>query len=174
MGWFTVVAYLAAAGLCAAAARSTGNRTRLDDRERRLWLALTIILLVLGINKQLDLQALLTEVARAAAKDEGWYGQRRHYQLVFVGMTAMAGIASLSLLLWWMRNADPPVKLAVLGLALTSTFVVVRAASFHHVDLWLKHDISGQPWNSVIELAGIATIAAGAVWCKLQPGRRDG
>jgi hypothetical protein len=40
--------------------------------------------------------------------------------------------------------------------------VVVRAASFHHVDPWLNQNILRRRWNLVIELTGIATITAGA------------
>lgn len=173
MGWFTVAAYVAAAGLSAAAAGRTGDRASLVDRERRFWLALSMILLILGINKQLDLQSLVTEVGSAAARAEGWYGQRRQYQLVFVGIAGVASVVVMSLLFWWMRNGAPPVKLAILGLALTSTFVIVRAASFHHVDLWLNQNISGRRWKWVVELTGIATMAAGAVWCKLHPDRPE-
>ena len=173
MGWFTVFAYFAAAGLCAVAGTSAKNRARLSDRERRFWLAIAAVLLFLGINKQLDLQSLLTQVGRAAAKAEGWYGQRRHYQFAFVGSITIAGIGVMLLLHWRMRSSDPALKLALVGLAVTSTFVVVRAASFHHVDLWLNHNILGLRWNWVAELTGIAIIAAGAIWRNLEPGRPD-
>lgn len=173
MGWFTVVAYLAAAALCAAAAPSTPNDARMPDQERRWWLALSTILLLLGINKQLDLQSLLTEVARAAAKTEGWYGERRQVQFAFVEIIAITGIGVMSSLFWSMRRGTPSLKLGLLGLTATSVFVVVRAASFHHVDLWLGQSILGARWNWIIELSGIATIAAGAVWSKMQPGGRN-
>jgi hypothetical protein len=142
------------------------------DRERRWWLALSAILLVLGINKQLDLQSLLTEVGRAAAKTEGWYGQRRQVQFAFVGIIAIACIGVMSSLFWSMRRRAPSLKLALFGLTATSSFVVVRAASFHHVDLWLGQSVLGARWNWIIELTGIATIAAGAVWSKMQPAGR--
>lgn len=173
MGWFTVVGYLAAGALCAAAAARHSNCARMADQERRWWLALTIILLILGINKQLDLQSLLTEVGRAAAKTEGWYGQRRQVQFAFVGMIAIAVTGVMSSLFWSMRRGVPSLKLALLGLTATSAFVVVRAASFHHVDLWLGRSIFGARWNWIIELSGIATIAAGAVWSIMQPGGRN-
>ena len=36
-------------------------------------MVLTILLLLLGINKQLDLQTLLKDVGRRMAKANGWY-----------------------------------------------------------------------------------------------------
>jgi hypothetical protein len=173
MGWFTVFAYLATAGLCAVAATRVENRTRLGDRERRFWLAIAAVLLILGINKQLDLQSLLTAVGRVVAKAEGWYGQRRHYQFAFVGLIAIAAIVVMLLLHWRMRSSAPSLKLALFGLAISSIFVVVRAASFHHVDLWLNHNILGLRWSWVAELTGIAIIAAGAIWRNLKPDRLD-
>jgi hypothetical protein len=46
---------------------------------------------------------------------------------------------------------------AVIGLAVVVTFVVIRAASFHHVDLYLR---SGPlPLNVVLELGGVIVLA---------------
>ena len=78
IGWFTVFAYLAATLAC--------GRVWLADRRavRRgspgspiFWMVLTVLLLLLGINKQLDLQTLLNDVGRRMAKAEGWYDVRR-------------------------------------------------------------------------------------------------
>jgi hypothetical protein len=78
------------------------------------------------------------------------------------------------LLHWRMRSSVPPLKLALVGLTVTSAFVVARAASFHHVDLWLNQNILDLRWNWVAELTGIAIIAAGAIWRNLKPDRPTG
>ena len=74
IGWFTVFAYLAATIACA----RVWAVDRQADRIRQpaspvFWMVLTILLLFLGINKQLDLQTLLNDVGRRMAKADGWY-----------------------------------------------------------------------------------------------------
>jgi hypothetical protein len=46
------------------------------------------------------------------------------------------------------------------GLGFLMTFVAVRAASFHHVDQWLRHGVVRLNW--ALELGGIALIAFSA------------
>jgi hypothetical protein len=41
-------------------------------------------------------------------------------------------------------------------------FVIIRAASFHHVDALLAARLGGMKWNWILELGGIAAVAAGA------------
>ena len=41
----------------------------------RFWLLLTVVMLVLGVNKQLDFQTLLIGMGRSAARGEGSEGQ---------------------------------------------------------------------------------------------------
>src|SRR5512145_1767020 len=74
MGWFTVAAYFAGA-FCA---YFTAYKIRTPDRQAFLfWCACGVFLTALGINKQLDLQSLFTEMGRQVAKAQGWIEQRR-------------------------------------------------------------------------------------------------
>ena len=43
------------------------------------------------------------------------------------------------------------------------TFIVVRAISFHHFDLFLKARVGGLKMNWVLELGGIALVALAAL-----------
>jgi hypothetical protein len=63
MGWFTVAAYAVAALLAA--------RVWLRKREK-IWLLVTIGMAGLCVNKQLDLQSLITAIGRVIAWHEGW------------------------------------------------------------------------------------------------------
>ena len=71
LAWFVVAGYLTAAFLAFRAASATAGR------ERGFWVATAIVMVLLGINKQLDLQSDLTDLARTAAHSEGWYVWRR-------------------------------------------------------------------------------------------------
>ena len=156
MGWLTVAGYFAAALLCFRASR------RANQGEPRLWLGLGLCLLVLGVNKQLDLQSLFTQIARDHALAHGWYPERAYYQRLFVTGLAAAGSAALILLYWQLRRRPWPIRAALLGFTLLALFVAGRAASFHHVDRFIKTEFIGLRWNWILELGGILVIAGAA------------
>jgi hypothetical protein len=88
VGWLTVVLYLLAAWiclLCARRSRAASPHAPPGRWERRLWAAFAVVLLALGLNKQLDLQTAFTEVMRGLAREEGWYEARHQYQFAFIG-----------------------------------------------------------------------------------------
>lgn len=136
------------------------------------------LMLVLGLNKQLDLQSLLTEVGRALARAEGWYGQRRVVQGWFIALilaamcvTLMAGAVALLSRRWSSRWKG--CRLALLGAGLLLVYVAFRAVSFHHADRWLAGRIAGARRSWILELAGIGCIALSALRAGLLSRRRD-
>ena len=84
-GWLATLAYFATAFSCRTAARRilpAHRKTPSLRREWRLWSALSGLLALLGLNKQLDLQSALTEVGRIAARSGGWYDERDRKSVV--------------------------------------------------------------------------------------------
>jgi len=165
MGWFTVWAYAACAVLAAVAALRAGDRRVPESRMklRVVWFLVALLMGFLCINKQLDLQSLLTDLGRAAAKQEGWYGHRRGVQQVFVfcvlgGAGAFTAGLATRFRSFWASHA-----LLLIGLIFTLTFIVVRAISFHHVDQFLHLRFEGLKLNWILELTGIALVTAAAV-----------
>lgn len=157
-GWLTVLAYAAAAAACWLASR------RSVRTERRLWLVLAIVMALLCINKQLDLQTLLTAIGRTVAKAQGWYEQRRGVQWLFIQAIIVAGLVVAAALLLKTRRMRNPLRMAVAGLALLGTFIIVRAASFEKVDTLLMASFASARVNHLLELSGIAVVALGALW----------
>ncbi len=158
-----MVLYAAAAFLAfraAGHARASGA----TEAEVRLWQLLTVGLVLLGINKQLDLQSALTELGRYLAHQQGWYEARRVVQFAFILVVlGVAMIVAVPLLLASLRMPGPT-RLAVCGALFLGAFVVVRAASFHHVDELIGTAIMGLRWNWALEMGGLLVILAGAVW----------
>jgi hypothetical protein len=76
-GWSVVICYLVTAALCFAvqAKVSTGHLAM-----RLFWTALALMMVFLAINKQADLQALATAVARCIAKMQGWWEDRHGFR----------------------------------------------------------------------------------------------
>jgi len=177
LGWVTVAAYLLAALGCGLAA---WREPMLDDRRRtrrrpsRFWLVMAGLMLALGINKQLDLQSLVTQIGRDSARATGLYSERRELQLGFIIAVALVCASCLVGFLWAARRTLKRRWPAIAGILFILGFVVIRAASFHHVDVFLGARLGGLKWNWILELGGIAVVAASAAGILLtRPARSD-
>jgi len=157
VGWLTVAAYFGTAALCGLVA------VRGRGRARWLWWSLALLLVVLGINKQLDLQSWFTAVGRAISRAQGWYGLRRMLQFWFIVAVAGAFGALLLLAVWILRAEMRRYWPALLGMSGLLGFVLVRAASFHHVDLLINRRVIGVRINWLLELGAIGLVFAAAL-----------
>lgn len=162
LGWLTTIAYLAAAGLCGWCGTQKKHKGEEIDRLRQcVWWLFAVIVLFLGINKQLDLQTPLIADARNMAKEEGWYQERRMVQWIAIGATVVCGVALLGWLAWRVRSAWREFRWAFAGLALLLAFVAVRAAPVTLDDaLHIRRRLPGK--RHLLELAGIACVGAAA------------
>jgi hypothetical protein len=173
VGWLTVAAYgvaAAAAVWALAGARRAQHRfTGVDERAARdqramkhVWLMIAVTMALIGVNKQLDLQTVLIQKVRQRAYVDGWYGDRRRYQLDFiVAMTLAALCAGIGLSVW-LKRVLARMALAIAGLGMLVLFVLIRAASFHYVDKVLGLG-DGLRLNAIIELSGIGLIIGAAL-----------
>jgi hypothetical protein len=130
----------------------------LAAHEAPVWIGLASALAILGVNKQLDMQTLFTQVGRELAKSQGWYEQRRVVQRCFIGAVLIGGIASVGLLASCFRSFVRRNSLAFFGVLFLVCFIVIRAASFHHVDELLGSRLLRVSVNNVLELSGIGCV----------------
>ena len=155
IGWITTVAYFVGVAMCIRAFR----RARVNRRSSATsWLMLGIALVLLGLNKQLDLQILLTEIGRNVARQYDWYQQRRTIQEVFIAMLAatLTGVAVVVLIV---SRRIRELRLSLIGVAVLLLFVLERAATFHHAPILPDSD-----WlNAALELGGIVLVAVGTL-----------
>lgn len=118
----------------------------------------------LAINKQLDLQSLATVIARCTAQLQGWYQDRRLFQIgVIVGL----GIFSLLLGLiffWFLRKDLKRNFLALTGLIVVFAFVMIRAVGFHDMDALIGIKIGSIRMNWILELTGLVLISLNAAF----------
>lgn len=154
VGWLTVAVYLTAAWAASRAARMRLVNDAQGRRERLFWWAATTLLLFLAVNKQLDLQTFVTAVARCHAQLSGWYEGRREVQRLFILAVAAGGVIGLAALALALRGILGRIWLALAGLGFVCTFVLIRAASFHHMDALIGTAISGFHLNWLLELPG--------------------
>jgi hypothetical protein len=165
LAWSITLIHLLASWLCFSAGRSrcAESDARANCVTTRFWLVLAALMFAIGLNKQLDLQTLLTMWLREVAHRDGWYARRRVYQAVFVSGCAVAGMACAAASFYALRGHWRQCGLACSGVVFLLTFVVIRAASFHHVDQL----ICGLPWigngvNAGLELGGALLVSLGA------------
>ena len=165
MGWVTFVAYFLAAAVCYACSR----RLKRDETDagngqpRAFWRITALVLLLLGFNKQLDLQTPFITGAKQLAHAEGWYSIRRTVQWLFVGGLGATGLALVAWSMWKLRRARYEYGLAWVGLVFLLAYVVVRASPVEHVNRvlgWNLSRVSGK--RHVLELAGLSCVGIGA------------
>ncbi len=163
VGGVTVVVYAFAFFFCFAVVRREQMHAA-----RQFWLIVSLLVFSLGVNKQLDLQTWFTEFGRDTAMSQGWYAYRRVAQTVFI-----AGLLLLSLfcamgMVRLARLADRYAVRAALGGALLLAFVLLRATSFHHIDVVLGLEVAESvTFNAMLELSGVCLVgwaACGRLW----------
>lgn len=163
MGWVTAVVYLVAALNSFRLLAVLDRADPTTPRERLFWGISAAVMLFLAVNKQLDLQSLLTAVARCHARLSGWYDGRRAVQELFILAVAVSGVVSLGLMALLMRSILDRVWQALLGLGFVCAFVLIRAASFHHMDALIGTWILGIKMNWLLELPGPVLVAVVAM-----------
>ncbi|HMI20299.1 MAG TPA: hypothetical protein VK533_12205 [Sphingomonas sp.] len=167
-GWATFLVYLVAAWLCAANARKSATLAATGVRQvaqaqsrRRFWIVLAVLLLLLGLTRQLDLQALAAQMTRSALHQDGVYEERSGLQIGLIAVIGIFGTIGLLIALFSFRRAEASVLIALVGAALLALFTVIRTISLHDVDQLLHHDV-GIPHvhvNNLIEIGTLAVIA---------------
>lgn len=163
MGWITTVCYFAGALMCLYRAWTCQREPALRGKPGWFWMACGLLMLLLCINKQLDLHELITQTGRNWARADGWYQNRREVQLRFVKCLAAVTVIVVLFSIWFLWGMRIEYHVALLGLIFTFCYILVRAASFHHVDRFLGLGTEGFRLNWVFELGGIF-IVGGAAW----------
>ena len=132
LSWVITAAYLVAAALCARCALAARRyATDHPDSERPgPWFALAGGLLLLGLNKQLDLQILVRELGIAFVAFLGLDKHRRWVGRLFVLVLGIYLLRVLATAAKKVRGHTRGHGLLLTGLALLATFAVVRAGTY--------------------------------------------
>jgi hypothetical protein len=161
VGWITVACY----GVAALAACRNALAARRTAVPFGFWVVVGALMLLLGVNKQLDLQTWFGQTGRDLALAQGWYAHRRVVQGVFI-----VALASLALtVLWGLRRRWAGLwneyRWVFVGLGLLALFIVIRALSFHHADELIGIDMGATTLGRALELVGVvAIVVACARW----------
>ena len=156
-GWITVAVYFIVAIICLKATLASSSEKSIKN----FWLFLTFFLIALGINKQLDLQSLLTQIGKGIAIEQGWYKNRHIVQLDFIILIGLIGVTGIALLLKIYKNSSSAIKIALMGCVILFAFIFIRASSFHHMDIFINTRLAGVKMNWLFELGSLAIIGLG-------------
>jgi hypothetical protein len=156
IGWLITGSYFA----CALLAAFIGAfHKHLEERlATKFWHVISLVMVLLGINKQLALQMLLQEMGAQVAKAQGWYDERRIFQFSFIVIFAITFTAAFIWFAKRYRDSFARYRLVFCGLFFLLSFVIIRAATFHHFDEVIQYDLHGFKMNWLLELAGIYMI----------------
>lgn len=166
MGWAITIGYLAAAASCAALAIRDALRqpSPAPRHTWRFWALLSILLLALGINKQLDLQTWLWLAGRQMAREQGWYEQRRWVQVAFTAGIALAGLVLLAALFKFSYLGHGRYIVALTGVTFLVCFVVIRTISIENVDRFLGISVGPMNMNRLLEAGGVILVLAASLY----------
>ena len=157
LGLVTTALYILASVLCFARARSA-QATR-EPRLRAFFVAAMAMLLVLGINKQADLQLIVSDIGRNLLHSTGLYDQRSWFQLSLVAVLSLAVLVGTMLLVRLAGNSRAAWTTLV-GVALVLAYALVRAISFDVGDLRIYHEDVNVTW--ILEVSGLVIAILGA------------
>ena len=171
LGWTTTAGYLLSAFSCGIAGRRRNTRADLAS-ERPFWMMLSVAMLLLGINKQLDLQTWLWLAARSAMRDMGWYEQRIWLQLSLTIFVAFSGVAVIAMRWGLSRKLHRQSKVALAGMTFLCAFVLSRTMSIRRVDRFLASGVGKTNLNHVVEFLGVCIVLTPSVSTYVQRLRR--
>ena len=158
------IAFALLAALCWRLAAGPGSR------DRRLWRLAAVALAALALDQGFALLEQATVVARAWAVEMGWYDERRLFQRWLVLAIGAAGLFAFAL---WLRRRRPfsiESAAALAGVLFLVCLALARASSQHRVDAFLAAPAAyGLRWRAVLELLGIAVVAAATAAAHRRP-----
>jgi len=171
LGWLITIFYLIGFSLSLSAGIGVNKRNKHSKNYENgfIWLVFAAFLLILGVNKQLDLQTLFFSLGRKIAAEGGWYDQRRAVQALFVIIFTFIVLLLLVLSVRWIKGKWKWYGMPFAGALLLLLFVMIRAASLNHVQFGLVFANSTRYiLCSILELLGILIMCAGTVQCMIR------
>ena len=170
IGWFTSASYLLAAIFALRAFhlhRSGSSTADLQRRVARWWLGVAVLLIMLGLNKELDLlQKLVREWGRVMVIHQGWYDQRRTIQAAFLLVLLLLCAGGAAAALRYLHRVWPRIALSAVGVTLILVYALVRATQFNVSAAPVPWLLASLAW--VLEIAGVMLV----LWCAIRAARR--
>jgi len=181
MDWATTGLYVVAFLWCSQAAfriRPTDIAPLDLTRMKLFWAMLSVMMLLLAVNKQMDLHQWAWLTARAHAREHSWYDKRHYVQIGAMVSVVLFAVASGAAMIRLVRRTAPRGTfgfhvLALVGALLTASYVVIRMASLSRVDKMIGWNVGSVTLNRILENVGIVVVIVGSQLA-IQASRRHG
>jgi hypothetical protein len=162
LGWTTFVLYLLAS-VCSLRCGFTDGKLENRSEVGQVWRVQAGVLLLLGLNKQLDLQTPLIQFGKRLALSWGWYEYRSVIEIAFfAGLAVLIGLVV-------MRHAQAARSfarkhpLAASGDVLVGAYILIRTIYMDHLDGIMGFSLENVPglWSG--EILGLILVTSGAI-----------
>ena len=164
MGWGVFAAYAVATSFALSVTWQAPFASGHRRQERVFWGLISLAMAALALNKQLDLQSLLTAAGRCLAKEQGWYENRRIVQRDFIFAMIALFVLVGTMAIWLLRGIIGRNLIALLGLTTLAGFVLLRGGHLFHIFVpdHLSTDILLHKTTSALEVLSPLLIIAAA------------
>ena len=165
MGWLITAAYFITSVSCGICAWRTDRISPINRSgyHRVFWWSLFAIMLIMGMNKQLDLQCLLIVVIKQIAQNQNWYSKRHILQVWFAAGITIFSMVLLIWLGWKLKRQWRQYGLAIIGIVLLIAFVIITIAPVHCMNQFLGLQPGDRLIKSIFEISGIVLIGISAL-----------
>ena len=156
--WSWVITLLYAIAMVVAIYYVVKIKGKESSDKRFLWICISIFLVGMGINKQLDLQILLTMAGSFIAEHQGWYEYRRLIQKIFTIGFLICLSAAGGVILFRIRRIIRQSIMELSGVAILVFFAVIRAGSINHLNKAIVFEQRKVSHIHGLEFLGLAVI----------------
>lgn len=126
------------------------------------WWIMASLLLLMGINKQLDLQMLLADIGRSYTQLAGWYGQRKPFQIRVLAFGACIGLWCLLEIWHRLKRGPKSTWFAMIGVLIIGLNTLVHLISLHWTEHLLRLSLSSLHVEEALEIASLVWIGLAA------------
>jgi hypothetical protein len=165
-GWTIFVLYFVAAYSCF---RRRAAVPKVHQHERLIWVFITVSCVILGLNKQLDLQSMLIDMGRDGLRSLDLYEFKRPLQYSFMAALLLGLLAIGVVAVRELRFASVHARTATLGLGIVFAYVLLRASRFQKVAL---DSTWSESLDASMELTGLTVIIGAGIWKSITAGTK--
>ena len=166
LGWFTVSICFVAVVRC----MQKSKESKYFGGNHQFWLYLTVFLLLLGINKQLDFHTRFAEIMRDSARTYGWYGYRQSMFAVCVSILGVGILLAMLRFRLYVASSWRNYKIAWAGILLLLMLVLIQMSSDRDADILIKQQVFGfaigLSISTIIEISALLLIILGTYFNK--------
>lgn len=151
-GWTATLLYGVACWLCTKKGAIVRSFTAHD---RRIWAVLVLFTASLGINKQLDFQTSVINLARRVLHALSLDEYKKVVGLLVLASAALVLFGVVVAWIYYFRRTHRDTRLALIGSGIVLFYTILRAAQFAHIR---RGRVTPETWDIAIELLGLVIL----------------